>query len=223
MAVAAVEAAVTGHPSGVSVRGVAVFVEVVLADEQAALAAGVHEICSFQDLAVLLLEHGAQFLGQRPFGGCKAFGTGGHAVSARFCNVHRSLAPAAFALVDEQGSFGERGVATWAGRAEAQVNAAEANHVGVEVFKIGGGSHFVLSQRDFIRGAVVADLLLWLVAYDYLDDCEHFPLRIEQGDVRAAARKVEFDFDSRRPSDEVPCVDAGALLALPHDRKGAVL
>ena len=62
VAVAAVGAAVAGHPSGVSVRGVAVFIEVVLADKQGALTAGVREICSFQRLAVLFSEDGAQVL-----------------------------------------------------------------------------------------------------------------------------------------------------------------
>ena len=80
-------------------------------------------------------------------------------------------------------------MAIWADRAEAQVNAVQANHVGVEIFEIGGACDFVLSQRDFIRGAVVADLLLWLVADDYLDDCDDLPLRIQQSDVRAAPRE----------------------------------
>ncbi|MEI7937359.1 MAG: hypothetical protein WCK27_11780 [Verrucomicrobiota bacterium] len=114
-------------------------------------------------------------------------------------------------------------MASWADGAEAQVNAVQVKNVGIDVFEIGGACYFVLSQRDFIRGAVVADLLLWLVADDYLDDCDDLPLRIQQSDVRAAPGKGEFDFDPRRSSDKVPCVDAAALLALPHDGKGAVL
>ena len=149
--------------------------------------------------------------------------TRGRAVGARFCNLHRGLTPAAFALVDEQGSFGERGVAIVADRAEAQVNAVQVKYVGIDVFEIGGACHFVLGQRDSIRCAVVADLLLWLVADDYLDDCDDLPLRIEESDVRAAPRKGEFGFDPRGPSDKVPSVDTGAFLALPQDRKGAVL
>jgi hypothetical protein len=111
----------------------------------------------------------------------------------------------------------------WADRAKAQVNAVQAKYVGIDVFEIGGACHFVLSQRDSIRCAIVADLLLWLVADDYLDDCDDFPLRIQESDIRAAPGKGKLGFDPRGLSDEVPCVDAGALLALPHDRKGAVL
>ena len=47
VATAAVEAAVAGDPSAVPAGRVAVFVQVVLADKQAAPTTGVREICSF--------------------------------------------------------------------------------------------------------------------------------------------------------------------------------